>query len=404
MTSNRRVAIVGGGIGGLCAAALLQRSGQRVTVFEQAPQFAEVGAGLQIGPNGVKVLKSLGLADELEALGVRPRHLVLRGWKSGLAISRTAIEGDFERAYGAPYYHVHRADLHTMLVRALAPGTIHAGCRIADMTRDESGAELHFDERSEHFDVVIGADGIHSVIRRALHGAEAPRFTGNVAFRAMVEVDEGLRRRVPMDSTIWVGPGGHVVHYYVRGGQLLNIVAVYETDRWTDESWTQPAGRDELLEAFGGWNRGLTQTLERVQQCNRWALYDRDPLKHWGEGCTTLLGDAAHPMLPFLAQGAVMAMEDAYVLSSELAANPDIAGALRRYEGSRRKRTANLQLAARSRGEAMHVASRTESLRRNVKLFFNSRFGRDDQIKRGQGLYGHDVTRIQAAQGGGSQP
>jgi salicylate hydroxylase len=394
LSKHSRVAVVGGGIGGLCAAALLDRRGVDVTVFEQATEFREVGAGLQISPNGVKVLKSLGLEGALEQHGVRPLNLVLRGWKTGITVSRTGIAGDFDAAYGAPYYHIHRADLLAMLVESVGSVPVRRGHRLTGMQQDGDGVELDFSGRRERFDAVIGADGIHSEVRRALQGPAAPRFTGNVAFRAMVPADAEMRRRVPVDSTIWLGPGGHVVHYYVRGGTMLNIVAIYETDRWTDESWTKEADPADLLRAFEGWNGELLRTLRSVTHVNRWALYDRDPLPTWGEGVATLLGDAAHPMLPFFAQGAVMAIEDAYVLAESLSGDSSVADALRTYEAARMKRTAKLQLAARARGRSMHVEGRWNSLRRNAKLFFESRLHRDDQLQRGQSLYGFDVTTI----------
>ncbi|RYF31980.1 MAG: salicylate 1-monooxygenase [Comamonadaceae bacterium] len=387
----KRIAIVGAGIGGLCAASLMAKRGMDVIVLEQASSLGEVGAGLQIGPNGVKVLRALGLRQALEEIGVRPAHLVLKDWKTGVNISRTGIAGDFDKAYGAPYYHVHRADLLEML-RQSASGLVdlRVGTRVHDV--EAAGRLVKLQGIDPPVDAVIGADGIHSAVRRNLHGEQAPRFTGNVAYRALIPVDAEIRRKVPMDSTIWIGPGAHVVHYYVRGGELLNIVAVVETDRWTDESWTQPAAPDELQAAFRGWNRSLLALLDRVTHTHRWALYDRDPLEFWGSGAATLLGDAAHPMLPFLAQGAVMAMEDAYVLADELSPTGDVTAALRRYEARRMKRTSRLQMAARARGEAMHIASWSEAWRRNAKLFIRSRFTRDDQIKKGQALYGYDVT------------
>lgn len=392
MNQPRRIAIAGAGIGGLCAAALLLRRGFEVQVFERTAALGDIGAGLQISPNGVKVLRTLGLGDALDRVGVRPRHLTMRDWKTGLAVSRTGIDGDFDRAYGAPYYHVHRADLLSLLREAASGATLRTGCAVRGVDADDQGATITTDAGTERFDAVIGADGIHSAVRRALQGEQAPRFTGNVAFRALVPADDALRQRVERDSTIWMGPGGHVVHYFVRSAQLLNIVAVYETDRWTDESWTQPADVADLLACFGGWNRSLRDVLARAGQINRWALYDRDPLPHWGQGHITLLGDAAHPMLPFLAQGAVMAIEDACVLANELAADTDTAAALRRYEGARLKRTSRLQLAARAQGDSMHRSGVLDAWRRNAKLFLRSRFSREDQLKKGQGLYGFDAT------------
>lgn len=392
MATTRRIAIAGAGIGGLCAAALLLRRGFEVHVFERAAALGEVGAGLQISPNGVKVLRTLGLGDALERVGVRPRHLTMRDWKTGLVVSRTGILGDFDRAYGAPYYHVHRADLLAMLREAAAGAHVRTGCAVLGVQDGARGASLRTDAGQEHFDAVIGADGIHSAVRRALHGDQSPRFTGNVAFRALVPADDGMRQRVERDSTIWMGPGGHVVHYFVRSAEWLNLVAVYETDLWTDESWTQPADVADLLDCFGGWNRSLRDILSRAAQVNRWALYDRDPLPSWGQGRITLLGDAAHPMLPFLAQGAVMAIEDACVLANELAADEDTTAALRRYEGARSKRTSRLQLAARAQGESMHRSGALDAWRRNAKLFLRSRFSREDQLNKGRGLYGFDAT------------
>ncbi|GAA5232620.1 hypothetical protein FOZ76_00970 [Verticiella sediminum] len=388
----RRIAVVGAGIGGLCAAALLVRRGFQVEVFEQATALGEIGAGLQISPNGVKVLRTVGLGEALELAGVRPRRLTMRDWKTGLVVSSTGIDGDFERAYGAPYYHVHRADLLAMLGQAAVGATLRTGCAVLSVEDDGEGALVRTASGAERFDAVIGADGIHSVVRRALHADQAPRFTGNVAFRALVPADDALRRRVERDATIWMGPGGHVVHYFVRSARLLNIVAVYETDRWTDESWTQPAQVAELVDCFRGWNRSLLDVLGRAGQCNRWALYDRDPLSAWGRGRITLLGDAAHPMLPFLAQGAVMAIEDACVLADALATQADTAQALRRYESARVGRTSRLQLAARAQGESMHRSGALDAWRRNARLFLRSRFSRDDQLRKGQGLYGFDAT------------
>lgn len=392
MNYTRRIAIAGAGIGGLCAAALLHRRGFEVHVFERAAALGEIGAGLQISPNGVKVLRTLGLGDALERVGVRPKHLTMRDWKTGLVVSRTGIDGDFDRAYGAPYYHVHRADLLALLREAASGVALRTSCPVLGVEGDEHGATITTDAGTERFDAVIGADGIHSAVRRALQGEQAPRFTGNVAFRALVPADDALRQRVERDSTIWMGPGGHVVHYFVRSAQLLNIVAVYETDRWTDESWTQAADVADLLACFGGWNRSLREVLARAVQVNRWALYDRDPLTSWGQGRITLLGDAAHAMLPFLAQGAVMAIEDACVLANELAADQGISSALRRYESARFKRTSRVQLAAREQGESMHRTGALDAWRRNARLFLRSRFSREDQLRKGQGLYGFDAT------------
>ncbi|WP_295528166.1 FAD-dependent monooxygenase [uncultured Pseudacidovorax sp.] len=391
--SGLRVAVIGAGIGGLTLAALLVARGIRVVVFEQARALGEVGAGLQVSPNGVKVLRTLGLAEDLARVGVRPLHLTLRDWKTGIAVSRTGIADDFDQAYGAPYYHVHRADLLGLLQRAAAGAEIRTGCAVTAVEPGEGGAWIETSAGREHFDVVVGADGIHSVVRRALHGPSQARFTGNVAFRALVPADDELRRRVARDSTLWMGPGGHVVHYFVRDAQLLNIVAVYETDRWTDESWTQPATVSELSACFTNWNRSLTDLLARATQCNRWALFDRDPLTGWGRGRVTLLGDAAHPMLPFLAQGAVMAIEDAYVLAQAMASQEvPLEDALRGYESSRGRRTARLQLAARAQGASMHRSGALDAWRRNIRLFIRSRWSRDDQLAKGQSLYGFDVT------------
>jgi len=368
MSRPLRVAVVGAGLGGLVAANALLKRGFEVSVYEQASKLSEVGAGIQITPNAVKVLRALGLEQALMRVGFEPEGLLGLDWKSARMVFRSPLKSVVAEKYGARHFHVHRADLHRILFEAMPGDCIRLSARCTGITNRPDAAVLRVADGSEaEADVVVGADGIHSAVRASMLGPENPRFTGCMCWRALIpsaRLPEGL---VPPTVTNWLGPGGHVVHYYVRGGEWVNLVAVREARHWIGESWTIPSSPEEMLAAYPGWHKSVRTLLAQAEHVFSWSLLDRDPLERWSVARVTLLGDAAHPMLPFLAQGAAMAMEDGYVLARQLAERPnDLSVALAGYEALRRPRTTRVQLAVRERRHALHLSSSWARIRRNL--------------------------------------
>jgi salicylate hydroxylase len=365
-----RIALVGGGIGGVTAALALAQRGFAPRIYEQAAELKEIGAGIQVTPNSAKVLRALGLERELAAASFEPECIATRDSVTGRLVSRVPAKETYVTTFGAPWYQLHRADLLDMLARKLPPGTVRTGARCIGVTLSPNAATLSFaDGRREEADVVVACDGIHSVVREALFGRSEARFTGHMCWRALVPADALPPGHVAPDLTAWMEPRAHVVTYYVRRGELVNLVAFRESKEWVEESWSMESDPREMRDAYARVHPDLRLLLERVPRCFKWGVFDRDPLPQWTKGCATLLGDAAHPMLPFLAQGAAMAIEDGYVLARELARAGDVALALARYEAERRPRTARVQLAARAQGEAIHFHSRLEGLKRRLGLY-----------------------------------
>lgn len=374
-----RVLIAGGGIGGLAAALCLARAGFAVAVFEQSPAFGELGAGLQISPNGSRVLHHLGLAPQLEAAAFRPAGMAFRRWRSGRVISVSTLGEAAIASYGFPYYHIHRGDLLRLLVAAARQeGAIelHPNATVTGFEQNGEGVRVAVaggtgDTTAHQGIALVGADGIHSTVREALFGAQAPRFTGNVAWRALVPAEhlpKGMTRPV---GAVWWGPRRHFVHYLVRRGALVNCVAVVEKAGWEVESWTERGEHGELKADFAGWHEEVQTLIDRMDPSAlyKWALHDRPPMPRWSKGAVTLLGDACHPMLPFMAQGAVAAIEDAAVLAACLASGSDAAGSLARYEALRRARTAHIQAQARRNAKLFHLSGLPAWLRdRAAKL------------------------------------
>jgi salicylate hydroxylase len=343
LESRVKAVIVGAGIGGLCAAIALARRGIDVEVLEQASVLAEAGAGLQLSPNAMKVLRALGLADRVAAHASAPEALELRLGRSGACIFSIPMGDAAERRYGAPYLHIHRADLQAALAAALseaAPGALKLGVRAEAIAALEG-------------DVIIGADGLRSLARRHIAGDEAPRFTGCVAWRLTAEA-ASVCEAPPPAAVVWTGAGRHAVTYRLRGGRLLNFVGVIEQDGGRQESWSEPGDLAELARAFGAFAAPVRAVIAAATACNRWALFDRAPLATWRRGNCTLLGDAAHPMAPFQAQGAAMAIEDAYVLARALAEAPSITDALTGYETARIPRTTRVLESARANARRFH--------------------------------------------------
>jgi len=392
------VAIIGGGIGGTAAALSLLRAGLEVHVYEQARELGEVGAGIQISPNASRILNRLGLADQLASMGVKPIAWHHRRWQDGRTLLRTPIAEAMEATFGAPHYQMHRADVVRMLAGALPPERLHIGHRLAGLVDHGDRVEARF-EGGAHIeaDVLIGADGIHSTVRRILFGPEQPRFTGCMCYRGLVPAQRVSHLAIPIEAHIWMGPGRHFVHYYVQNKKLLNFVAVIDQDTWTKESWTDRGNAADALAAFEGWHPQLSGILEAVDETFVWGLFDRPPMPRWSAGRVTLLGDACHPMLPFMAQGAAQAIEDGATLAVCLAqaGTADVADALRRYEAHRQPRTARVQAASANNKTRFHLPDGPEQIARDAEM---ARSVTDFSLASVAWLYGHDAAAIGPAQ------
>ena len=358
--SRCRVLVVGAGLGGLAAAVALRRRGFTVDVVEQAPVLTEVGGGINVGANAAGVLIRLGLGEALERVAVRPAAAHVRRWQDGTTLQRNRLNPRYEEVFGAPHLTAHRAELLDVLVSGLAGATVHLGRRLTAVTDTGDGVEAVFvDGERAQADVLVGADGINSTVRALLFGEEHPIFAGCVAYRGLVPVERLAGLDLPVETQSWLGPGGHLVHYPVSAGRVLNFVGWTEHDTWNREDWTDRATIERALAAFEGWHPQVRRIIAAADTCFIWALFDRDPLPRWSAGRVTLLGDACHPMYPFMAQGAAQAMEDGACLAACLAAavddGGDLAAALVRYEQVRLPRTSRLQELSRANKTVFHL-------------------------------------------------
>jgi salicylate hydroxylase len=341
--NKSNIAIVGGGIGGLAAALALVRRGIEVDVYEQAPELRELGAGVQISANGTRVLHALGLKDALEKVQVLPAGKAIRLWNTGQSWKLFDLGMESVERYGFPYITIHRGDLHGVIAHALLqakPGAIHLNRKCVGLSQTSDGVELRFETGAPVMaKLVIGADGVHSMVRENLFGAAKPEFCGIIAWRgviAMERVPPSISRSI---GTNWVGPGGHVIHYPLRASTLLNVVALQERSDWLVEGWNVRGTTEELLNDVRGWHADLQTLFRAIDVPYKWALALRPTMEVWSKGRCTLLGDACHPMVPLLAQGAVMALEDGLVLARVLEKyREDYATAFARYEAARRPR------------------------------------------------------------------
>jgi salicylate hydroxylase len=354
----KRIAIAGAGIAGLCTALALLREGFDVEVFEQAGQLGEVGAGLQLSPNGTRVLQALGLAPALEPLVAEARGKEIRLYASGRRWKLFDLGEDCRTRFGAPYWMVHRGDLHRALLdafRAQAPRGIHLNARVATCENSAHGVRFALASGAVHeADALIAADGVHSALREQMLGEDKAQFTGLLAWRGLVPMDKLPEElRVPV-GTNWVGPGAHVITYPVRSGSLLNVVGIVERSDWTGESWTDAGSTDELLRDFAHWHADVRLMMGAIDQPFKWALLGRPPRTGWAQGNVCLLGDAAHPTLPFLAQGANMAIEDAMVMARCLQAAASPAQAFTLFEALRWQRTADIVNRSRDNAGRFH--------------------------------------------------
>jgi salicylate hydroxylase len=366
-----RIIIIGAGIGGLVAALTLRRAGFEVEVFEQSAALREIGAGIQISPNATRILERLGLTKPMHEYGVRPLAVQIRRWDDGRILARQPLADYCERIFGAPYYHFHRAELLDLLAAALPAHLIRLDHRCVDIKQYPDRVEIKFHNGvAAEADLVVGADGIHSSVRELLLGAESARFSGHVAYRGLVLAERMAHLGLEVNASSWWGPDHHFVHYFVgAGARYVNWVAAMPGE-WRVESWTEQGDVADALREFEGWHPQVRAIISATEHTNRWALYDRDPLPRWSAGRAVLLGDAAHAMLPYMAQGAVQAIEDAAVLARclERTARNELTQALRRYEETRKARATRCQEGSRSNGQMYHLADGEEQRLRDANL------------------------------------
>jgi salicylate hydroxylase len=359
--------IVGGGIGGLVTAHALALRGFPVRVLEQAPEFREVGAGIQLAPNIFRALERIALKDAVLADAWRPGGMEMRDALTGKLVTRIPLDKAFSARFHEPYAVTHRADIHAVFLHACEDNklvTLENNRRVDDVEDDGNKvtATLQGGERIEGR-ALIACDGLWSKIREKLVGDGAPRVSGHIAYRAVLRRDEVPEDLWQADVVLWAGPRTHFVHYPLRRGELYNLVAVFHSDRYV-EGWNTEGDASLLMEHFKGQRPEVLRLLERIDVWKFWVLCDREPIKNWSKGRITLLGDAAHPMLQYLAQGACMAVEDAVVLAEKVAATPDnLPAAFEAYQDARYLRTGRVQIMARVYGEFYHARGVAAELR-----------------------------------------
>lgn len=354
------IAIVGAGIAGLTAARALQLMGFRPVVFEQAAVLGEAGAGLTVTPNATHVLNALGLEQVLEQIGLRPDRGGVKHWRTGELLVEISRGHEMREKYGAAYYQVHRADLHrelAALVTECDPGAIRTSHGLIGFRQDARGVHMSFTGgHVASADVMVGADGVRSQVRSLLFGAERPRFTGYVAYRGLVPFEALPDGIIEPTSCLSTGPHRSFTRYLIRGGRLVNFVGLTERQDWREEGWSTRADVQEMLDEYADWYPDVRTIIRSTPEHGlyKWALFDREPLSRWTEGKVTLIGDAAHPMLPFLGQGAAMGIEDGMVLARAFAASSSLTEALTRYEEARRERANWVMLESRNTAMNYH--------------------------------------------------
>ena len=388
MTEKRKILIAGGGIGGLTAAGLLLQAGHEVQIFEQAPELGEVGAGIQLSANATRVMRHLGVLDALEAISVRPFRTEFRLHDTAEVVSEIALGDSHENRFGAPYLQVYRPDLLRILAeRVLEQSTaaLHLNKPMERYEEHDQGVTLHFkDGTTTSGDVLVGSDGIKSVVRAQMHGKEPANYTGNVAWRVMVPAEKLPPNFQPPIFVNWMGPDKHMVVYWVNGGKLLNFVGCVEKPEWKQEGWAIKAPWEDLKADFIGFHPDVQTMIDAAdrENCFCWALNNRPRLRFWSTKRVTLLGDSAHPTLPYMAQGAVMAIEDAAVLTRAFDETDDLATSLKAYELARIDRTARIVDESTEHARLFHFQTHDE---------FREAFARKDPSKdRALWLYNYD--------------
>ena len=361
------ILISGGGIGGLITAYALARQGFPVRLFEQSPEFREVGAGIQLGPNIFRVLEKIGLKDAVLADAHRPPAQEMRDALTGKLIVRIPLEEAFFQRFGEPYAVTHRADIHGTFLKACQNSnlvTLETSRRVDSFEDTGKGVTVTLEDgQKAEGRALIGCDGMWSKIRERIVGDGKPRVSGHIAYRAVLKREDVPKDLWRPEVVLWAGPRTHLVHYPLRRGELYNLVAVFHSDHY-EEGWNAEGSKDLLWQHFKGQRPEVLRMLERIETWRMWVLCDREPVKNWTLGRVTLLGDAAHPMLQYLAQGACMATEDAVLLAEKARAQPDdLLAAFNAYTQDRYLRTARVQIMARVYGDFYHARGVTAELR-----------------------------------------
>lgn len=388
--SYKDVIIIGAGIGGLTLAHALIQQGLSVQILERAPALEKIGAGIQVPPNAMKVLRAIDLDGLIKSHAFQPVAIQARMGRSGRSVFDIPLAHAAENRWGAPYLHIHRADYISALSGQLPGGVLHLNCCVMGYDNTDDGVSVTLkDGQTLWCRYLVGADGIRSSTRAQMLGPDAPRFTGNMAWRAVVPTAELGEFAPAPTACAWFGPKRHAVTYRLGAdGDLTNFVGVVEQDSWQAEGWSIPGERQDVLADFQGWHPIIQMILKKAVHFHRWALFDRLPLERWVDGRVVLLGDAAHPMLPFLAQGAAMAVEDAWVLAETLSGEGDLLA----YQNQRLDRTSKVQAASRKNMGLFHKSSLFSQLGTYGPMWLAGKLDPNIVHRRMDWLYGHDVT------------
>ena len=395
--------IVGGGIGGLSAAICLRLIGWQVRVLEQAPKISEVGAGVQISPNGVKVLEEMDVMPLLESSLFEPDAIEILMGVSGRKLLYLPMKEAAVHRWGARYIQIHRADLIaglTARLAKLAPDTVQVGAQAASYTHHTHGVRVVLkDGTIEHADLAVGADGIHSTIRNQMLGPDTPHFTGNIAWRALVPLAQLGDLAPPATGCIWVGCGKHAVTTRIKAGATVNFIGVVKQSDWKKEGWKTEGHKQDALADFAGWDKRILNVIQKARVLHKWALFDRPPLPHWHDKHVVLLGDAAHPMLPSMAQGAVQSIEDAYMLTQCLkeAKDDSIPRATAKYFDKRIERVTKVQRVSAQNLRLFHKSSLPAQILSYGPIWLAGKLAPSLVQKRNDWLYGkvfEDLTPL----------
>ena len=387
-SKNIRIAVIGGGIGGLTTAISLLQAGFDVQVYEQSRLLSEVGAGINISPNASRILIRLGLGEECARVAFRSPFFHQRRWDDGRTLTKARLATDIEKEFGAPHMIFHRGELHSLLANAVPSERVHLAHRCVGVAQDGKTVRVKFENGTEiEADVLIAADGIFSAVRRALIGPERPRFACR-AYRGLIPAEKV--RDIPPESTAFLGPGRHFIHYYVSAGRMLNFVGHVEQEDWISESWTEPGSVDDLRSAYAGWHPQVQRVIDAVDETFIWAVLDRPPISRWTYGRITMLGDACHPMIPFMGQGGAQAIEDAAAITAcLLQCGDDVEAALKLYETVRLPRATQIQNGSWDNKTRFHMPDGPDQQARDAQM---AKGMTDWSYKAVAWVYGHDAA------------